>query len=110
MSLRKVYSLVPPARRRRLPRVLLSALCSAVVDLVGIAALVSILLLVLDENIIATNPLVGRLYDSLGFATEGQFIGAVCLVVLLLKLRLYIPAMLLCAARVRQESHPESKD
>ena len=84
MSLRKVYSLVPPARRRRLPRVLLSALCSAVVDLVGIAALVSILLLVLDENIIATNPLVGRLYDSLGFATEGQFIGAVCLVVLLL--------------------------
>ncbi len=84
MSLRKVHSLVPPARRRRLPRVLLSALCSAVVDLVGIAALVSILLLVLDENIIATNPLVGRLYDSLGFATEGQFIGAVCLVVLLL--------------------------
>ena len=84
MSLRKVYSLVPPTRRRRLPRVLLSALCSAVVDLVGIAALVSILLLVLDENIIATNPLVGRLYDSLGFATEGQFIGAVCLVVLLL--------------------------
>ena len=84
MSLRKVYSLVPPTRRRRLPRVLLSALCSAVVDLVGIAALVSILLLVLDENIISTNPIIGGIYNSLGFATEGQFIGAVCLVVLLL--------------------------
>ncbi|MBQ5807028.1 MAG: ABC transporter ATP-binding protein [Tidjanibacter sp.] len=84
MSLRKVYSLVPPTRRRRLPRVLLSALCSAVVDLVGIAALVSILLLVLDENIISTNPIIGGIYNSLGFASEGQFIGAVCLVVLLL--------------------------
>ncbi len=84
MSLRKVYSLVPPTRRRRLPRVLLSALCSAVVDLVGIAALVSILLLVLDENIISTNPIIGGIYNSLGFATEGQFIGTVCLVVLLL--------------------------
>ena len=78
------FDLIPQARRRRLPRVLLSALCSAVVDLVGIAALVSVLLLVLDENLIANNPTVAHIYTWLGFGSEGAFIGAVCLVVLLL--------------------------
>lgn len=62
----------------------LSALCSAVVDLVGIAALVSVLLVVLDENIVTTNPLVARIYNALGFGSEGAFVVAVCVVVLLL--------------------------
>lgn len=82
MTLSKVYNLIPPERRRRLPRVLLSALLSALFDLVGIAALVSVLLLVLDENVIRTNGLFASLYDSLGFGSEGAFIVAVCLAVL----------------------------
>lgn len=68
--------------------VVLSALCSAVVDLVGIAALVSILLLVLDDNFLVNNPLFATLYGTFGFSSEGGFIVAVCvavLVVLLLK-------------------------
>ena len=68
--------------------VVLSALCSAVVDLVGIAALVSILLLVLDDDFLANNELFAALYDTFGFSSEGGFIVAVCvgvLVVLLLK-------------------------
>lgn len=68
--------------------VILSALLSAVVDLAGIAALVSILLLVLDENIISENPIFAALYEGLGFGSEGAFIAAVCgamLVVILLK-------------------------
>lgn len=62
----------------------LSALCSAVVDLLGIAALVSVLLVVLDENIVTSNPTVARLYNALGFTSEGAFVVAVCVVVLLL--------------------------
>lgn len=88
MNLRKVYNLIPHVRRRRLPMVVLSALCSAVVDLVGIAALVSILLLVLDDDFLANNELFAALYDTFGFSSEGGFIVAVCvgvLVVLLLK-------------------------
>lgn len=64
--------------------VILSALCSAVVDLVGIAALVSVLLVVLDENIMQTNPLFAQAYEALGFGSEGGFIAAVCVLVLLL--------------------------
>ncbi len=63
--------------------VVLSALCSAVVDLVGIAALVSVLLVVLDENFITNIPLFERLYEGLGFGSTEGFIAAVCGVVLL---------------------------
>ncbi|MBO7300637.1 MAG: ABC transporter ATP-binding protein [Tidjanibacter sp.] len=83
-SIKKIYNLVPPERRRALPKVVLSALLSAVVDLAGIAALVSVLLVVLDENIVVTNPLFGRLYDLFGFSSTGAFVAAVCGVVLLI--------------------------
>lgn len=59
--------------------ILLSALCSALIDLVGIAALVSVLLLVLDENVLANNALFAALYNGLGFGSMGAFITAVCL-------------------------------
>lgn len=84
MELKKTYRLIPPERRRALPKIVLSALCSALVDLVGIAALVSVLLVVLDESIVTTNPAVATIYNALGFGSEGAFIVAVCGVVLLL--------------------------
>lgn len=62
----------------------LSALCSAAVDLLGIAALVSVLLVVLDENIVTNNPLVGKIYEALGFTSEGSFVIAVCVTVVAL--------------------------
>lgn len=64
--------------------VILSALCSAVVDLAGIAALVSVLLVVLDENIIQNNAIFATIYDRIGFTSEGGFIAAICGAVLLL--------------------------
>ncbi|MBQ8271732.1 MAG: ABC transporter ATP-binding protein [Tidjanibacter sp.] len=67
-----------------MPKIVLSALCSAVVDLVGIAALVSVLLVVLDENIVSNNPLVARIYNGLGFASESSFVVAVCVAVVVL--------------------------
>lgn len=82
--MKKTYRLIPPERRRSLPKILLSALCSALVDLMGIAALVSVLLVVLDENIVTNNPTVARIYEALGFGSEGAFVVAVCGVVLLL--------------------------
>jgi hypothetical protein len=83
MKLKSVYRLISPEHRRRLPAIVLSALGSAMVDLVGIAALVSVLLVVLDENILHTNPLFASLYSALGFGSEGAFIAVVCVVVLI---------------------------
>lgn len=84
LNIKKIYRLVPPERRRALPKIVLSALLSALVDLVGIAALVSVLLVVLDENIVTSNALFGRLYDLVGFGSTGAFVAAVCGVVLVL--------------------------
>ncbi|MBR5830642.1 MAG: ABC transporter ATP-binding protein, partial [Tidjanibacter sp.] len=67
-----------------MPGIVLSALASALVDLLGIAALVSVLLVVLDENIVTNNPIVARVYEALGFTSEGAFVVAVCIAVLLL--------------------------
>lgn len=84
MNLKKTYRLIPKERRRGLPKMVLSALCSAAVDLLGIAALVSVLLVVLDENIVTNNPLVGKIYEALGFTSEGSFVIAVCVTVVAL--------------------------
>lgn len=81
MSFAKAYRLIPSARKRQLPMMLLSALLSALIDLVGIAALVSVLLLVLDENILANNPVFAAAYEFFGFGSMGSFIVAVCLAV-----------------------------
>lgn len=79
---KKILELVPSSRRRQLPLMLLTALCSAVIDLVGIAALVSVLLVVLDENFLANNHLFALIYDTCGFGSERAFIVAVCIAVL----------------------------
>lgn len=84
MKLKQIYRLIPEGRRRGLPKMVISALCSAAVDLLGIAALVSVLLVVLDENIVTTNPLVARIYNALGFTSEGSFVVAVCVAVVAL--------------------------
>lgn len=79
---KKIFGLIPSSKRRQLPLMLLTALCSAVIDLVGIAALVSVLLVVLDENFLANNHLFALIYDTCGFGSERAFIVAVCIAVL----------------------------
>ena len=81
---KKIYGLVPSDKRRQLPLMLLTALCSAVIDLVGIAALVSVLLVVLDENFLTNTPIFATLYATFGFTSERDFIVAVCVAVLVL--------------------------
>ncbi|MBQ2797720.1 MAG: ABC transporter ATP-binding protein [Tidjanibacter sp.] len=80
--MKKIFGLIPSSKRRQLPLMLLTALCSAVIDLVGIAALVSVLLVVLDENFLANNHLFALIYDTCGFGSERAFIVAVCIAVL----------------------------
>ena len=84
LSTKKIYRLVPSDKRRQLPLMLLTALCSAVFDLVGIAALVSVLLVVLDENFLTNTPIFAAIYATFGFTSERAFIVAVCVAVLVL--------------------------
>lgn len=81
MSLKLTYRLIPSGIRKKLPLISLSALFSALVDLLGIAALVSVLVLVLDDGIVANNKYFASIYSALGFQTTSSFIIALCLVV-----------------------------
>ncbi len=79
---KKILGLIPSDKRRGLPLMLLTALCSAAIDLVGIAALVSVLLVVLDENFLTNTPIFAVIYNAVGFTSERAFIVAVCVAVL----------------------------
>lgn len=78
VSIRQVVSLIPPDKRHGAIGVVAGSVALALLDFIGIAVLVPILLLVLDESAIFSNPLLQRLYDALGFSSTDSFIIAIC--------------------------------
>jgi ABC-type multidrug transport system fused ATPase/permease subunit len=81
-SLREVFSLIPRGKRRGAAGVTLASALLAVLDFIGMAALIPVLLMVLNEDIIFTNATISRLYEALGFTSQNGFVIAVCLAVL----------------------------
>ena len=82
MGIREAYRLISPTHRKRLPAVVVASIVAALLDLVGIAALISVLLLVLDEEAVVAHPAIGAVYDWCGFTSTGSFVIAVALLVL----------------------------
>ncbi|MBR7101986.1 MAG: ABC transporter ATP-binding protein [Tidjanibacter sp.] len=82
MGIKEAYRLISPPLRKRLPAVVVASIVAALLDLVGIAALISVLLLVLDETAVVTNPTIGAIYDLFGFGSVSAFVTTVALVVL----------------------------
>lgn len=80
-GLGSIWRLIPHGRRRGAAWVTAGSVALALLDLAGVAALVSVLLLVLDENAVAGGVL-GRIYGALGFSSVNSFITAVCVAVL----------------------------
>ncbi len=80
--MRDIYRLIPGNRRRGFFKSVLFTLLLAISDLVGIVALVSILLLVLDEKVVLSNEVIARIYRIGGFTNINAFIRAVSLIVL----------------------------
>ncbi len=83
MGIKEAYRLISPPLRRQLPAVLAITLLSALLDLVGIAALVSILLIVLDEGAIYSNTTLSAIYEWTGLSSTTTFAVVVALGVLL---------------------------
>ncbi len=84
MGIKEAYRLIAPSLRKQLPAVIAITLLSALLDLVGIAALVSILLLVLDESAITSNATLSAIYDWFGFSSTTTFAVVVAIGVLLI--------------------------
>lgn len=81
VSLHEVLSLIPHNKRRGAYGAVASSVALALLDFIGIAVLVPVLLLVLDQETTLSYPFVSRLYSAVGFQSFSQFTITVCLAV-----------------------------
>lgn len=79
---KKVIRLIPKSFRKKGVAVSLFVPVRALLDLVGIAVLLPVLILVLDGNNITQNSILSFFYDSLGFTETRPFVVFIVLAVL----------------------------
>lgn len=76
--------MIPPSHRRGAIGAVAASVALALLDFIGIAVLVPVLLLVLNRQETFSYPFMQRLYDAAGFTSFNAFVVAVCLGVLLI--------------------------
>lgn len=81
--MRRIWSIIPRKFRRRSIAVSLTIVIRALLNAVGIAALLPILYIILDAESVRSNPLLGKIYSALGFTSEHNFAIAVAVSVVL---------------------------
>lgn len=74
----RAIQIIPQAFRRRGCAVVLTVFLRALLNFVGLAMLLPVLMLILDTDCIGANPWLARLYAAGGFASEAHFVVAVC--------------------------------
>lgn len=95
LPLSKVISLIPRGKRGGSVGVVIGSLALAALDFIGIAVLVPILLLILTDDISASNPTIQWFYDTLGFSSFTGFVIAVCISVVVVSILKSIFAVLI---------------
>lgn len=84
VSLRDIVKLIPKDKRAGAIGVIVASAALAILDFVGIAVLVPVLLLVLSQEAVMENTATQWLYDTLGFTSFNGFVIAVCVAVMLI--------------------------
>lgn len=77
-TVRRTYLLLPKHLRKRSFLVLLGLLVNSVLDLIGLAVLIPIIILVLEDNAVQENQILVTVYDYLGFESSESFILVLC--------------------------------
>ena len=72
------WKIIPPTFRRRAIWVALTIFVRALLNFVGLAMLVPILILILDSENIASNSYLSDIYNTLSFNSYEQFVVVVC--------------------------------
>lgn len=75
----RLWKIIPPTYRRRAITVAVTIFLRALLNFVGIAMLVPILVLILDRSSISSNGAVKEIYEALNFTSYNNFVVAVCL-------------------------------
>ena len=74
----RLWNIIPQSYRRRAIVVAITIFLRALLNFVGIAMLLPILVLIIDSDNITSNATLSRAYDIIGFESHNQFIIAVC--------------------------------
>ena len=76
-----VFNIIPKQFRAKGYAVTLTILLRAILNFMGLAALLPVLYLILDSDNIASNPILSTLYNHFGFSSELNFVIAVVVAV-----------------------------
>lgn len=76
-----IFDIIPRSFRGRSLWVAITILLRALLNFVGLAMLVPVLVLILDTDSIHSNEHLSRIYDYFGFSSDGWFVVAVCIAV-----------------------------
>lgn len=76
-----IFDIIPRSFRGRSLWVAITILLRALLNFVGLAMLVPVLVLILDTESIHSNERLSRIYDYFGFSSDGWFVVAVCIAV-----------------------------
>ena len=76
--MKRLWSIIPQRYRHRTIWVAVTIFLRALLNFVGIATLIPILVLILDRNATSTNPYIAKLYTLLNPSSYAQFVVGVC--------------------------------
>ena len=78
----RLWNIIPQCYRRRTLWVAVTIFLRALLNFVGVATLLPILLLILDSNAISTNPHLAKAYNMVGAESYSDFVIVVCAAIL----------------------------
>ena len=78
----RLWNIIPQCYRRRTLWVAVTIFLRALLNFVGVATLLPILLLILDNNAISTNPHLAKAYNMVGAESYSDFVIVVCAAIL----------------------------
>jgi len=73
-SLKRVLDLLPWPYKRKAIKMFILLFLNSILELFGLAAFLPLFTVILQEDIIQTNPFISKIYNTLGFPSENAFI------------------------------------
>ena len=80
--MKRLWSIIPQCYRRRTLWVAATIFLRALLNFVGVATLLPILLFILDSDAISTNPHLAKAYNMVGADSYSKFVIVVCITIL----------------------------
>ena len=91
----RLWQIIPRRFRRRAITVAVTIFVRALLNFIGIAMMVPVLMLILDSESVTSNEYLGKLYNLLDFSTYTHFVVVVCIAVIAIIITKNIAVILL---------------